>query len=156
MNKEEEAMRQTLWSVFLVALISAVTVGLVAQAPSSSAPQASKVTFSGCIEKAPSESGVSPAAPAEAAAGAKFILSNASPAGTGAVGTAGGAKPAAKYRLDADDAKISPHVGHKVEVTGTVEEQPPAASSPSSAAASSMAAPKLKVDSVKMVAAACP
>ncbi len=125
-------MRQTLWSVFLVTIVCAVTVGLVAQAPSSSAPQASKqLTFSGCIEKAPVESGANPAAPAGAAeTETKFILTNASPAGTGTVGTGGGAKPATKYRLEVDDAKISPHVGHKVEVTGTVEEQPTSPSSP--------------------------
>ena len=147
-------MRQTLCPMFLVAIVCAVTVGLVAQEPSRSAPQASKaVTFSGCIEKAPSEAG---AAPAAGAASATFMLTNATPAGTGAVGTAGAAKPAAKYRLDADDAKISPHVGHKVEVTGTVEEQPASPSSPSGAAASGAISPKLKVDSVKMVAATCP
>ena len=27
---------------------------------------------------------------------------------------------ATSYRLDADDAKLTPHVGHKVEITGTV------------------------------------
>ena len=147
-------MRKTLGSVLLVALVCAVTVGLGAQAPSSSAPQAAKsVTFSGCIEKAPSDAA---AAPAAGAASTTFILTNASPAGSGAVGTAGSAKPAAKYRLDADEAKISPHVGHKVEVTGTVDEQPAPASSPSGAAASGGAGPKFKVESVKMVAAACP
>src|SRR5438046_2295032 len=55
MNTEEvEAMRQTLWSVLIVSIVCAVSVGLVAQAPGSSAAQAGKqVTFSGCVEKAP-------------------------------------------------------------------------------------------------------
>lgn len=57
------------------------------------------------------------------------------------------------YRLDAEDSQINPHIGHKVEITGTVEKDA-ANSSPS--ATSAMAEPKLKVDSVKMVAATCP
>jgi hypothetical protein len=146
-------MRQRLWPMFLVAIVCAVTVGLAAQAPSSSPDTSKKVTFSGCVEKAPGEAG---AAPAAGAAKTTFILTNASPAGSGSVGTSGGAKPAAKYRLDADEAKITPHVGHKVEVTGTIDEQPGSASAPSSATSSSATGPKITVDSVKMVAASCP
>jgi len=139
--------------IILAAIACAVTVGLAAQEPRSS-PQASKqVTFSGCIEKAPSEAA---AASAGEAASTNFILTNASPMGAGAVGTTGATKPAPKYRLDVDDAKITPHVGHKVEVTGTVDEQPGSASSPSGAAASGAVGPKFKVDSIKMVAATCP
>ena len=147
-------MRSAIWSGFLAAIVCAVTVGLVAQAPpSSSAPQAGKqVTFSGCIEKAPAEAGASASTATPA-----FILANAAPAGSasGTVGTSGGAKPAAKYRLDADAAKLTPHVGHKVEITGTVDDMPSSATPPSGATASSAAGPKLKVESVKMVAATC-
>ena len=140
-------MRQTLWSIPLIVCV--MTVGLVAQAPNSSAPPAGKqVTFSGCVEKAPSDEGGPPAA--APAASTQFILTNASAAATGAVGTAG-SKPAPKYRLDVDDAKITPHVGHKVEVTGTLEEQPGSAGG----ATASASGPKLKVDSVKMIAASC-
>jgi hypothetical protein len=142
----------------ILASVCAVTVGLGAQAPTSAQPpsaqpEASKsVTFSGCVEKAAPDA----AAPAAAASAPAFILTNASPAGSGggAVGTGGSAKPAAaKYRLDADDAKLSPHVGHKVEVTGTIDDKA-MPSAPSGAAAAS-AGPKLKVDSIKMVAATC-
>jgi len=150
-------MRSALWSGFLAAIVCAVTAGLVAQTPPSSpAPQASKqITLSGCIEKAPAEAGASAATATPA-----FILADAAPAASGAasetVGTSGGAKPASKYRLDADAAKLTPHVGHKVEITGTVEEMPSSPAPPSGTTASSAAGPKLKVDSVKMVAAACP
>ena len=141
-------MRQTLWSISLI--VCALTVGLVAQAPNSSAPPASKqVTFSGCVEKAPSDEASPPAA--APASSAQFILTNATATAAGAVGTAG-SKPAPKYRLDVDDAKITPHVGHKVEVTGTLEEQPGSAGGATASAASG---PKLKVDSVKMIAASC-
>jgi hypothetical protein len=52
--------------------------------------------------------------------------------------------------------KITPHVGHKVEITGTID----AVSSSTGAtgttgATSSAAAPKLKVDSIKMMASTC-
>ena len=152
-------MRNGLWSGFLTAIVCAVTVGLAAQTPppSSSTPQAGKqVTLSGCIEKAPAEAGASAATTPPA-----FILSNAAPAASasgsasGTVGTSGGATAASKYRLDADAAKLTPHVGHKVEITGTVDEMSSSATPPSGATASSVAGPKLKVDSVKMVAATC-
>jgi hypothetical protein len=166
-------MRQILWSLSLVAFVCAVSVGLGAQAPASPAPQqpaaqqpasppaqqpatpssqASKqMTWSGCVEKAPAESG------AAAASSTTFILTNAIAAGgSSAVGTAGSAKPAVRYRLDGDDAKISAQVGHKVEVTGTVEEQPSSAAPASGASASASTAPRLKVEAVKMVSATCP
>jgi hypothetical protein len=77
---------------------------------------------------------------------------------TGTTGTAGTTPPttavASEYRLDADDAKLTPHVGHKVEITGTVE--PAAAVPPQAPAASAANSPKLKVDNVKMIATACP
>ena len=164
-------MRNAIWSVLGAGIVSAATVGLMGQAPASSAQPAGKqMTFSGCIEKAPSEGAAATATPA-------FILTNVTPAGSGTVGTTGGgAKPETKYRLDADAAKITPHVGHKVEVTGTVDESSSSASAPSSpsgapassasassasassasaSSASAAAGPKLKVESVKMVAASC-
>ena len=55
--------------------------------------------------------------------------------------------------LDGDDAKLSPHVGHKVEITGTAA-KPAMSAQPSTGSAS--ASPKLKVDSVKMVSPTCP
>jgi hypothetical protein len=55
---------------------------------------------------------------------------------------------ASSYHLDAVDSKLSPHVGHKVEITGTV-------TPPSASASGAAAAPTLKVDNVKMIAATC-
>jgi hypothetical protein len=58
------------------------------------------------------------------------------------------------YKLDADASKLTPHVNHKVEITGTIE---PASASASGAAASGAAAGAgtLKVDDVKMLASSC-
>jgi hypothetical protein len=86
-----------------------------------------------------------------------FTLTNAAAVGAGGpVGTAGASASVAKtYRLDAAESMISPHVGHKVEITGTVEDQPAPASAATAAGASAVAAPKLKAESVKMLAATC-
>jgi hypothetical protein len=67
---------------------------------------------------------------------------------------------ATEYRLDASDAKLAPHVGHKVEITGTLDSASASSSAstppPTATASGSSNAPKLKVDDVKMVAATCP
>jgi hypothetical protein len=93
-----------------------------------------------------------------------FMLTNASAAGAGAAvatsgsgaGAAAGAK--ASYRLDGTESTLTPHVGHKVEITGTVEEQRSASAAAGGAASGSSNAPAamLKVDSVKMVSTTCP
>jgi hypothetical protein len=115
-----------------------------------------KVTFSGCIERQPASAAAVPGAPSM-----PFALTNASAVGAGAVATtgAGGASSAAKsYRLDGTESTLTPHVGHKVEITGTMEEQRPASAATGAAASGSANAPAatLKVDSVKMVSTTCP
>jgi hypothetical protein len=105
-------------------------------------------------------------APAEQA-NATFVLTDAAPPATEASGaattTAGAASDAASgssaktYRLIANPAALSPHVGKKLELTGTLEDQS-AATAPagSSAAGSEANAPALKVESGKVLAATCP
>jgi hypothetical protein len=157
-------MRSRIWSAVCAAIVLGVSVGLLAQetpapqTPSKSAA-AKTITVSGCVgkaEAAPTGTAGAPGAAASAKDTTKFVLSKAEIAPS-ATGTAGATAPAAtaiasEYRLDGDDAKLSPHVGHKVEITGTVDDakgmtQPPAASAAN--------APKLKVDNVKMVAPSC-
>jgi hypothetical protein len=145
--------------------------------PDLSAAKTSAVTLEGCIQRNAPANATTPGATGTAgsAAGA-FVLVNA----TKSMGNAGAAPNAAApatgaagrpsaspssaaigptYRLDAEDSKLSPHVGHKVEISGTVEEgsSANAAAAPSAAAsnASSANVPKLKVDSIKMMAASC-
>jgi hypothetical protein len=124
-----------------------------APAPSASASAADKkVTYSGCIERQPAS-----AAAVAGAANMPFSLTNASAVGAAnaPVATSGGAGAAKTYRLDGTESTLTPHVGHKVEITGTIEEQP---ASPSGGAGAGAAppAPRLKVDSVKMVSTSCP
>lgn len=153
--------------VGLALLISAavVSVSLGAQTTPSSS-NANKVTVTGCVQRAMSES---PTGTSGAAGAAKhdtqFVLANAS-AGTATAGTSGAATPsssamttAPRYRLDdAEQTKIAPHVGHRVEISGTIDD-PSHSSSPSAtpgATSTAAPAPKLKVDSIKMLASSCP
>ena|SRR5215831_10624712 len=163
------------WSV--VAFLAAGVIGLAAQtyppaesqAPqrpsgtesqSARAPRANTVTITGCVERAPDVPTATTGAAAPATSKTKFMLTKASPsAGAGAEATAGATKAEAglSYRLDdAAESKVSPHVGHKVEITGTLENQGrPAAGANGTTPAPAAPASELKVDSVKMISATC-
>jgi hypothetical protein len=154
-------MRKEIRSLALTAATAWLAVGVAAaqapQTPPASSSAAKSITVSGCIEKAATGTTGTTGASGAMADETKFVLKNAmassSAAGTtaGTAGTASEATAVAKeYRLDADEAKLSPHVGHKVEITGTPAK--PAGAAESSAAS----APKLKVDNVKMVSTTCP
>ena len=142
------------------------TTSPTTQTPPSSANSAradadKKVTFSGCIERQPASAAAVTGAPSM-----PFSLSNASPVGAGAVATsgsggaaaAGGASASKSYRLDGSESTLTPHVGHKVEITGTLEERRPASAAAAGAtgAGANASAGTLKVDSVKMVSTTCP
>ena len=111
------------------------------QPPAASAPSsADKVVVTGCIQRGLQSPVGTTGAAGAAADASKFILTKASPASDAT------ATPKT-YRLDADDSQLTAHVNHKVEITGTIDAKP---------AAGDAAAPaKLKVASVKMVAASC-
>ena len=99
-----------------------------------------------------------------AASTQKFLLTNAAPSSadpSAPSSTAGATAPAAAspsaaqtYRLIANPASLSPHVGKKLELTGTIEEQG-SATSTESAAGSNANLAALRVESGKVVAASC-
>jgi hypothetical protein len=123
-----------------------------AQSAARSAAKADTITVEGCIQRSASASATAGAAgtTGSASSDSGFILASAmKPAGTSGSSASASAPIASSYRLDADPSKLTPHVGHKVEISGTV--QP----STSSSSASASAAPTLKVDNVKMIAATC-
>ena len=160
------------WSGVITAAVVA-TVGLGAQAGQSSPPApagagagqagqgaaapaqagAQKIMVSGCVENAP------PAAGAAAGAAPTFILADAKMAGAAeggrAVGTTGAA--ATRYELDADAKTISAHLNHQVEITGTLQSSAaaPAGAPGAARGGAGASAPRLKVESVKMVSATC-
>jgi hypothetical protein len=158
-------MSSRIWSA-TCAIVLGVSVGVLAQespAPQAGASQSSaakKITVAGCVAKAEAAqtpTGTAGAAGAGASASAKeakFVLQDASMAGGATAGTAGAPATAiaSQYKLDGDDSKLTPHVGHKVEITGTVAEAKGGTEPPAASAAN---APTLKVDSVKMVAPSC-
>jgi hypothetical protein len=101
---------------------------------------------------------------------AGFILANAmigngsTPSSSSTVGTTGTAGTTASargtsYVLDGHAADLKSHVGHRIEVTGTVEPKSKTSADPATSApgspASSMATDHLTVSSVKMIAADC-
>jgi hypothetical protein len=135
--------------------------------PSAQTRTPNTVTISGCIQSAPATTAAAPAARPEApgatAPGAgerRFVLANASMTAGGesraggAVGTAGTTET--RYQLEGDAAMISPHMNHRVEITGMLQSS---AASPTgaerAAPGATAAAPILKVESVKMVADTC-
>lgn len=142
------------------ALVLGATMAVFAQDPASPrqspSPSASAkaITVTGCVERAqPSPAGTTGATgAAPTAAEPKFMLTKASakasePAGAPGAAAAPSASSASEYKLDTDESKLTAHVGHKVEITGTLEPSKPMASPSDS--------PSLKVDSVKMIASTC-
>ena len=174
-------MKSRIWSATCATFVLGVGIGLLAQespaSQSSSQSAAGKsVTITGCVGKAEqTATGTSGVAGAAATnKDAKFVLKDASKSPSSATGTAGAegasatSASATEYKLDGDDAKLTPHVGHKVEITGTVDDKGASSSSSSasataspstspsaSASTSSTNTPTLKVDSVKMIASSC-
>lgn len=128
------------------------------RAPEAKPAAADAFTVIGCVERRADGSNAAPGTvgttgAARATEGPGFMLTKV----TKPTGTSGASSPstAASYRLDADDSKLTGHVGHKVEITGTVAA---ASASPSPAGAgssSSTTTPTLRVDTVKMIAATC-
>jgi hypothetical protein len=149
---EEVSMMSQMWktgtlvAIALTATVAAQQPPPAAQqppptaAPAARADSSDKVVVTGCIQRGIQSPVGTTGAPGAAAADAKFILTKASPASDAT------ATPKT-YRLDADDSQLTAHVGHKVEVTGTVDAKP----APGDAASPA----KLKVASVKMIAASC-
>jgi hypothetical protein len=147
-----------------------------APAPAPESPQspqsndARRVTVAGCLQAAPSgpvgTSGSAAPAPApstpspapDAAAkpeggseSAKLVLVDAVPAPAEAAGNASNSAAPQTYRLIANEGALMPHVGKKLELTGTIEDQKTSASNDSSAANT----PQLRVESGKVVASTC-
>jgi hypothetical protein len=66
-----------------------------------------------------------------------------------------GASAAQTYRLMANPTALTPHVGKKLELTGTLESPASAAAQSASAAGPDANSPILKVETGKVLAASC-
>jgi hypothetical protein len=131
-----------------------VVIGCLKEAPASAADAATPVGTSGAV-------GATPPA-ASAAPGPKYILSDAtiSPSPSPASETSAATPPPASasasaapqtYRLLANASALTPHLGKKLELVGTLETN---SSEPGSSAADA-SGPALRVKSGKIVAASC-
>jgi hypothetical protein len=95
---------------------------------------------------------------ARAATGTQFVL-NAAPMtaegkAPGPVGTSGTASTS--YQLQGDAETLSPHVNHRVEITGTLQSSAASATGAANARTGATASgPTVRVDSVKMLADKC-
>ena len=155
-------MKERLRFVMSMVLASGCVFALHAQTPTtpqSNAAPASRITLTGCVERADQ---MTPSGTATTTVDSQsFVLIHATKSGTTeprseGVGTSGAANTGkgSMYRLDADRSKLNPHVGHKVEVTGALDaagNTTPATADPPSAEN----APRLKVDTVKMLSETC-
>jgi len=121
-----------------------------------SSTEANRVTVTGCVERADQ---VQPAGATTTVDSLSFVLIK--PTATRPTGTTGtsevdndasAAKGDRMYRLDAPVEQLNSHVGHKVEITGTLADN---ATAPAGAGSASNA-PRLKVDTVKMIDPTCP
>jgi hypothetical protein len=123
-------------------------------------PKNDQITVTGCIEqsqaqastKEPSATGTSGKTSGTSNV-TKFILTNPrlQGASAGAPNSSTSSSSAASggmYQLDARDSKLSPHLGHQVEVTGSIK-------GGSTSTASGPDAPKLKVENIKMISTSC-
>lgn len=137
----------------LVAIGVAIVAGVAAQEPSSRAPVPApdndKVVITGCVQRA-AQLPVGTTGTVGDTDVSKFILTKASSASD----SQSTAAPRT-YRLDADDSLLTTHVGHKVEIIGVLDSAKAGTSATGDPAPPATSASKLKVTSVKMIAAAC-
>ena len=130
------------------AVAAAQAQGTPATSPMSNAA----ITVRGCLERG-TQSATPGATGTSGSAANGFVLSDVKPAAGSAPGAARAPIAGTSFRLDGTDATLSPHVGHKVEIKGTVESS--SASAVGSASSTASNAPRLKVDTIKMIASNC-
>jgi hypothetical protein len=121
-------MNRKAWLYAIGAIACAVTVGLVTQtATAQGSGGARRFVVIGCVSRETQGS---------TAGGARFIITDTRvPGGT-------------PYRLDGDQSQLSLHVGHTLEIAGSV--------SPGSGSGRGTAnAPALKVESLVYISASC-
>ena len=142
-----------------------VAIGLAAQTPSPSQLRSSSakdhVAVMGCVELAlppAPTTGNTEVGPTDA----MFLLTNTTPRkldpAKAVENTDRNRLPGKTFRLEASAMTLTPHIGQRVEVTGTVENElslKSGVAAPPSGPASAAAAPKLNVESIQMIAATC-
>ncbi len=145
----------TRWLKGVTLAVACAAAPALAQDRPAQSPGVSKITLTGCVERADQVS--SREALGTTIDSLTFVLINAQE-GTAQEKAPPADKDAGKtYRLDADTDTINPHVGHRVEIVGSMAS--PAGNAPVGTSGGSDAgtpAPLLvKVESVKMLSSTC-
>jgi hypothetical protein len=138
--------------------------------PPQTAPS-SQVVMTGCVERADQLVPAGGNATGTTVDSLDFVLTHAQvsdsphPSSPGAIGTSGTRSGGAvgdngigaMYKLDGEIDTINPHVGHRVEITGTREPSGTGARPPSSTAINPSAAnvPAIKVVSLRLLSETC-
>jgi hypothetical protein len=153
-------MRKTLMTAAIAALATAVSLN--AQAPQNpqtpaSAPQTATdvqrpspppsqvITIAGCLKEEKDVAGLKPNVAERAGITEDFVLTNVKMAGSSAVS---GIALAPKYEVEGiAEADLKKHVGHQVEITGTITQASATDADPTA---------DFRGTSLKMIAATCP
>jgi hypothetical protein len=163
----EACMKRNMWMMMAIACVTTITVGAQGgSSTSKSTDDKNSVTVTGCLRDdsrgaaGSTSSGGYILANAKMAAGASS--STGATAGTTPTGTAGTSpgstmSTGSSYLLEGQDSDLKKHVGHRIEVTGTIDNTKSSEAAPptTAGAASSTAAQRLKVSSIRMIAADC-
>jgi hypothetical protein len=154
MNKRCQILVST---AFAVGFLAYAQSPLMSQTKQTEVP---KITLTGCVERADQMNATGTATTTVDSLSFVLIHATRGTAADAPKGTTGTSSrtPAVDqgrtYRLDGATSKLNPHVGHKVEVTGALD--PSAADSAASGDPSSpSSAPRLTVDTIKMLAETC-
>jgi hypothetical protein len=154
-------MQKTCSIVTATALAFTCAAALHAQTPTSQESKRSTpatVKLTGCVERADEVAGNGTAAATVDSMSFVLIRAEAPDAAKTPKGTSGTNTPEPvsthnTYRLSADVKSLNPHVGHKVEITGSVIA--PAMSANAADSSPAAHAPTLKVDNLKMISPTC-
>jgi len=146
-------MKERFGSAMCAALVVGTALTLCAQESATAKP----ITVTGSVGRAQEQPPAAATGTTTATPETKFVLTNASAKTSETTGTSGTAAASttaisSEYRLDSDDAKLTAHVGHKVEITGTIERPSSTEQKPPASAAN---APTLKIESVRMISSTC-
>ena len=157
-------MQRTTYMNTTFALIVGLAVSagvLSAQVPSNARTSNSdaRLTVIGCVQRTPASPAAATGTTAIPAGSTKYVLSNitlsadAPPASPAEANARMMSEAVKLYQLDdAGDSLIAPHVGDRVEVTGTLRRNPPSPTGTTGSTREPFAdAPMLHVDSVKKI-----
>jgi hypothetical protein len=150
-------MKNSFGLMMSLAVLTVCAIGLRAQeSRTSRTNRAETISMIGCVDRADQLNAANPDTTVDSLS---FVLTHASRDGKAASSKptadtrSSAVEPGSIYRLDGTVAMINAHVGHKVQVSGTLEAS--AGTSGGTDPTSAANAPRLKVDSIKMLDETC-